>query len=377
MGPTLMNARPDANLMARKLKPDWILFVATLALVVIGMAMVFSSSAVLAKEWYDDPNHFSFRHVVAVFLGLVAMFTLMRLDYHRLRHPAVVFSLLSVVTVLLVFAFLLPTSANTHRWIRLAGLSFQPAELAKISMIVFLAYFLETRKDRINELRFSLIPVLVVCLIVCGLIVLQPDLGTAVSILAVVGMLLFVAGLNIGWMVAAALLAAPMLYVLVYQVPWRRERIFAFMDPWSDPLDSGFQIIQSLISVGTGGIGGIGYMEGQQKLFYLPEPHTDFIFAVVGEELGLIGTVAVLGLFGVFMWRGLRSSAKAPDQFGSYLALGITMMVALQAFINMSVVLGLVPTKGIPLPFLSYGGSSFLVMLASVGILMNVSQHGD
>ena len=243
-------------------------------------------------------------------------------------------------------------------------------------MIIFLAYFLETRKDRINELRFSLIPVLVVCLIVCGLIVLQPDLGTAVSILAVVGMLLFVAGLNIGWMVAAALLAAPMLYVLVYQVPWRRERIFAFMDPWADPLDSGFQIIQSLISVGTGGIGGIGYMEGQQKLFYLPEPHTDFIFAVVGEELGLIGTVTVLGLFGVFMWRGLRSSAKAPDQFGTYLALGITMMVALQAFINMSVVLGLVPTKGIPLPFLSYGGSSFLVMLASVGILMNVSQHG-
>ncbi len=363
--------------MARKLKPDWILFVATLALVVIGMAMVFSSSAVIAKEWYDDPNHFSFRHVIAVLLGLVGMFTLMRLDYHRLRHPAVVFSLLSVVTVLLVFAYLLPTSANTHRWIRLAGLSFQPAELAKISMIVFLAYFLETRKDRINELRFSLIPVLVVCLIVCGLIVLQPDLGTAVSILAFVGILLFVAGLNIGWMVAAALLAAPMLYVLVYQVPWRRERIFAFLDPWSDPLDSGFQIIQSLISMGTGGIGGIGYMEGQQKLFYLPEPHTDFIFAVIGEELGLIGTVAVLGLFGVFMWRGLRSSARAPDQFGSYLALGITMMISLQAFINMSVVLALVPTKGIPLPFLSYGGSSCLVMLASVGILMNVSQHGD
>ncbi len=349
----------------------------TLTLVVVGVAMVFSSSAVLAKEWYGDPNHFSFRHVIVVLLGLVGMFTLIRVDYHRYRHPATVFSLLSVVTVLLVFAYLLPATANTHRWIRLAGLSFQPAELAKLSMIIFLAYFLEMRKDRVNELRFSLIPMIAVSSLVCGLIVLQPDLGTAVSILAVAGIMLFVAGLNIGWMVAAALMAAPMLYVLVFQVPWRRARLLAFRDPWSDPLDSGFQIIQSLISVGSGGIGGIGYMEGQQKLFYLPEPHTDFIFAVVGEELGLIGTLLVLGLFGVFMWRGLRSASKAPDLFGSYLALGITMMVALQAFINMSVVLGLLPTKGIPLPFLSYGGSSFLIMLASVGILMNVSQHGN
>ena len=363
--------------MARKLKSDWILFVTTLALVVVGVAMVFSSSAVLAKEWYGDPNYFSFRHVVAVLLGLVGMFTLMRVDYHRYRHPATVFSLLSVVTVLLVFAYFLPATANTHRWIRLAGLSFQPAELAKLSMIVFMAYFLEMRRGRVNELRFSLIPLLAVSSLVCGLIVLQPDLGTAVSILAVAGVMLFVAGLNVGWMVAAALMAAPMLYVLVFQVPWRRARLLAFRDPWSDPLDTGFQIIQSLISVGTGGIGGIGYMEGQQKLFYLPEPHTDFIFAVLGEEFGLIGTVAVLGLFGVFMWRGLRSAAKAPDLFGSYLALGITMMIALQAFINMSVVLGLLPTKGIPLPFLSYGGSSFLVMLVSVGILMNVSQHGN
>ncbi len=337
--------------------------------------MVFSSSAVLAKEWYGDPNHFSFRHVIAVLMGLVGMFTLVRVDYHRYRHPAIVFSLLSVVTVLLVLAYLLPATASTHRWIRLAGLSFQPAELAKLSMIVFLAYFLEARAARVNELRTSLIPILSVSLLVCGLIVLQPDLGTAISILAVAGIMLFVAGLNVGWLAGAAFTALPTLYLLVFQVPWRRARLFAFVDPWSDPLDSGFQIIQSLISLGTGGIGGIGYMGGQQKLFYLPEPHTDFIFAVVGEEFGLIGTVAILGLFAVFMWRGLRSASKAPDLFGSYLALGITMMVALQAFINMSVVLGLLPTKGIPLPFLSYGGSSFLIMLASVGILMNVSQH--
>ncbi len=363
--------------MARKLKPDWILFVTTLALVVAGVAMVFSSSAVLAQETYGDPNHFSLRHVVAVLMGLVGMFTLMRVDYRKFRHPATVFSLLSIVTVLLVFAYLLPATANTHRWIRLAGLSFQPAELAKLSMIVFLAYFLEMRRDRVNQLRFSLIPMMAVTTLVCGLIVLQPDLGTALSILAVAGIMLFAAGLNFGWMAGAMLAALPILYLLVYQVPWRRARLLAFRDPWSDPLDSGFQIIQSLISLGTGGIAGTGYMEGQQKLFYLPEPHTDFIFAVVGEEFGLIGTVVVLCLFGVFMWRGLLCASRAPDLFGSYLALGITMMVALQAFINMSVVLGLVPTKGIPLPFLSYGGSSFLIMLASVGILMNVSQHGN
>ena len=181
------------------------------------------------------PEPFSFRHVIAVLLGLVGMFTLMRVDYHRYRHPATVFSLLSVVTVLLVFAYLLPATANTHRWIRLAGLSFQPAELAKLSMIIFLAYFLEIRKDRVNELRFSLIPMIAVSSLVCGLIVLQPDLGTAVSILAVAGIMLFVADLNIGWMLAAALMAAPMLYVLVLQVPWRRARLLAFRDPWSDP----------------------------------------------------------------------------------------------------------------------------------------------
>ena len=362
--------------MARKLKPDWILFVATLSLVLIGVVMVFSSSAVLAKEWYGDPNHFAFRHIVAVGLGLAAMFILMRIDYHNYRHPAVIFSSLSVVTVLLVLAFLLPETANTHRWIRFGSLSFQPAELAKLSIIVFLAYFLEKRHDRINDLAVTLVPVGTVTALLAGLIVLQPDLGTAISIVAVVGILLFVAGLNLRWIAVAGLAAVPLLYMLVFRVPWRRERLLAFMDPWADQYGSGFQIIQSLISVGTGGIGGVGFMEGQQKLFYLPEPHTDFIFAVVGEELGLIGTAAVLMLFVAFLWRGLRSASRAPDLFGRYLALGITMMVAVQAFINMSVVLGLLPTKGIPLPFLSYGGSSFLIMLAGVGILINVSQHG-
>lgn len=363
--------------MARTLKPDWILFVATLALVVMGSILVFSSSAVMASEAFGDANYFSFRHLFAVGLGLAGLFVLMQIDYHWYRHPTVVFSLLSVVSALLVLAYFMPTAANTHRWIRFGSLSFQPAELAKLAIVVFLAYFLEKEKDHVNDVRRTLLPIGVVTLVIGGMIYFQPDLGTAASIVAVAGLLLFTAGLRLRWVGLAAVLTAPAFYLLVYRVPWRRQRLFAFMDPWADPLDSGYQIIQSLTSVGSGGIAGVGLMEGQQKLFYLPEPHTDFIFAVIGEELGLIGTVGVLLLFGIFLWRGVRTALRAPDLLGAYLALGITMMVAVQAFFNMSVVLGLLPTKGIPLPFLSYGGSSFLVMLASVGILMNVSQRGS
>ncbi len=362
--------------MALKLKSDWSLFVVTLLLVLTGVVMVFSSSAVLSKEWYGDPNHFALRHVVAVFLGLVSMFVLMKVNYHRYRDPAVVFSLLSVVTVLLVVAFLMPSAANTHRWIRFGGLSFQPAELGKLALIVFMSYFLEKRKGRVNELGFTLIPVGAVNLLFAGLIVLQPDLGTALSMLIVVGILLFVSGLSFRCFALAGALSVPVLYVLIVLVPWRWERIISFWDPYADPFGAGFQLIQSWVAMGTGGVAGVGFMEGQQKLFYLPEPHTDFIYAVVGEEWGLIGTVLVLVLFGLFLWRGLRGAVRAPDAFGFYLALGITMMIGVQAFVNMSVVLGMLPTKGIPLPFISYGGSSFLIMLAAVGILMNVSQQG-
>jgi cell division protein FtsW len=193
----------------------------------------------------------------------------------------------------------------------------------------------------------------------------------------VTAVILFVAGLDLRWFAISTILAVPAFYALVYRVQWRRDRILAFLDPEADPLGKGFQIIQSQLAVGGGGILGLGYMEGKQKLFYLPEAHTDFIFAVIGEEIGLIGTLLVLALFTAFLWRGLRTALRAPDRFGYFLALGISMMIAVQAFINMSVVLGLMPTKGIPLPFLSYGGSSFIVMLASVGILLNISQQAS
>jgi len=339
--------------------------------------MVFSSSAVVAKEKLGDPNYFSFKQLIFATLGLAVMFVVMKVDYHKYRNPAVVFSALGVVVAMLVVVFFLAAAANTHRWIQLAGFSVQPSELSKLALIFFLAYFLEKRKDNVNDLAFTLAPIAIIVAFLAGLIVLEPDLGTAVSLLVISGLLLFVAGLDLRFIAGAVILAAPALYLLVFRVNYRRERILAFLNPWGDPLGRGFQIIQSLTSVSSGGFLGLGYMEGKQKLFYLPEAHTDFIFAVVGEEIGMIGTCAVLALFILFLWRGLRTSVRAPDLFGFYLALGITMMVCVQAFINMSVVLGILPTKGIPLPFLSYGGSSIVVMLVAVGILLNVSQHSS
>ena len=363
--------------MARKLKPDRILFIVTLVLVSFGVAMVFSSSAIVAKEKFGDPNYFSFKQLIFATLGLAVMFVVMKVDYHTYRHPAVVFSALAVVVALLVVVFFLAAAANTHRWIQLAGFSVQPSELAKLSLIFFLSYFLEKRKGNVNDLKFTLIPIGLIVAVLAGLIVLQPDLGTAVSLLLISAVLLFVAGLDLRWIAAAVIFAVPTFYLLVFRVRYRRERILAFLNPWEEPLGRGYQIIQSILSVASGGILGLGFMEGKQKLFYLPEAHTDFIFAVVGEEAGMIGTCAILILFSIFLWRGLCTSMRAPDLFGFYLALGITMMVCVQAFINMSMVLGLLPTKGIPLPFLSYGGSSFVVMLAAVGILLNVSQQSS
>jgi cell division protein FtsW len=363
--------------MAKKLRPDWVLFVITLSLVIFGVVMVFSSSAVMAKARFEDPNYYSFKQILAAVVGLALMFVIMKVDYHLYRKPVIVFTVLSLAVAMLVIVFFLAKSANVHRWIQLPHLSFQPSELAKLAAIFFLAYFLEKRKGQVNNFQFTLAPVAIIVGVLAVLIAFEPDLGTSITMLLTAAVLLYVAGINLRWFAVPAGLSVPVFYFMVYLKPWRWNRIMAFLHPDADPLDSGHQIKQALVSVGSGGISGLGYMEGKQKLFFLPAAHTDFIFAVVGEELGLIGACAVLLLFLVFLWRGLRTSAKAPDTFGFYLALGITMMVSLQAFINMSVVLALVPTKGIPLPFLSYGGSSFVVMLAAVGILLNVSQQSS
>jgi cell division protein FtsW len=264
---------------------------------------------------------------------------------------------------------------GTRRWFALAGFGIQPSELAKLAIVLFTALILERRMHRINDITYSLLPIALVAGAVTGLILLEPDFGTAVALLAIVSVMVFAAGLNYKYFAGAALLLVPALYAVLMSASYRRDRLLAFWDPWADPLGNGFQIIQSLIAVGTGGVFGRGLMEGRQKLFFLPEPHTDFIYAVIAEETGLVGALVILACFGVLAWRGLRASSRAPDSFGAFLALGITMMIVLQAFVNISVVLGLMPTKGIPLPLVSAGGSSLLINLLGVGVLLNISQH--
>jgi cell division protein FtsW len=363
--------------MARKLQSDKWLFLATLALVSVSVVMVYSSSALLALDRYQQPYLFVTKQVMWALLGIVVLSIVMRVDYRVYRNDTLVWTLLAIVGLLLIVVLFSRPVNGARRWFAIAGLGIQPSELAKLVAVMFTAIMLERRMHRINELRYALLPIALVVGAIVGLVLLEPDLGTAFSLLAVVGIMVFAAGISYRYLVGATLLALPALYVILMSADYRRRRLVAFLDPWADPLGDGFQIIQSLIAVGTGGIFGKGLMQGVQKLLYLPEPHTDFIFAVVGEELGLLGASVVLMCFCVITWRGLRTAMLAPDGFGSFLALGITTMIVLTAFLNMSVVLGLMPTKGIPMPLVSFGGSSLLVNLLGLGVLLNISQHAS
>jgi cell division protein FtsW len=363
--------------VAKRVSVDRWMFIVTLLLVFIGLVMVFSASAVMAKERFGSPYGFVLKQLGYAAVGLMVMVAAMRVDYHRYQHAAVVFSVLGVTTLLLIAVFFLDRSHNTHRWIHGGPLSFQPSELAKPALILFLAYFLENRTKSMDDWRNTLLPAAVPTVVFMGLIVLEPDLGTAIACAGISACVLFVAGMRVRYLGYAMAAATPFLYFLLFRVPWRRARMLAFLNPEADPKGAGFHVIQSLIAVATGGISGTGLMEGKQKLFYLPEPHTDFIFAVTAEEFGLIGSVIVVVLFGIFLWRGMRAALRTDDNFGRFLAVGITSMIVLQAFINISVVLSLLPTKGIPLPFVSYGGSSIMVTLASVGVLLNVTKQAE
>jgi len=363
--------------MAKRVSVDRLLFIVTLLLVFVGLVMVFSASAVMAKERYHSGYFFLLRQVGWAIAGFIAMMIGMRIDYKRLKHPAVVFSLLGLTTLMLISVFFLDRAHNTHRWIHFGGFSFQPSELAKPVLILFLAFFLENRTRSMDDWRNTLIPALLPTLVFVGLIVFQPDLGTAIACAAITVCILFVAGLETKYLAYGFLASLLPLYFLIFHVAYRRDRILAFLNPYSDPQGRGFHIIQSLIAVSTGGLTGVGLMEGKEKLFYLPEPHTDFIFSVLGEELGLVGCLIVVFLFATFLWRGIRTSLHMQDMFGRFLAVGITSMVVVQAFINISVVLGLMPTKGIPLPLISYGGSSLFITLACVGVLLNITKQAE
>ncbi len=363
--------------MARKLKSDKFLFLATVLLVCFSAVMVYSASAVLAMDRYQQPYFFLFKQVSWAALGVFLLYLTMRIDYRNYRQPVVLWTALGVVGAALLLVLFGPAINGTRRWFSLGGIGVQPSELAKLIAVLFTAAILERRMDRIDDITYSLPPIAIVVGGFVGLILLQPDFGTAVTLALIVGIMVYAAGLNYRYLVGAGLTALPVLYVLLMNADYRRRRVLAFLDPWDDPLGDGFQIIQSLIAVGTGGLFGRGLMGGVQKLFYLPEPHTDFIYAVIAEELGLLGATTVLMCFCVIAWRGLKVALEAPDRFGALLAIGLTAMIAIQAFVNISVVLGLLPTKGIPLPFVSAGGSSMLISLIGVGILLNVSQHAS
>jgi cell division protein FtsW len=363
--------------MARKLKSDKFLFTAALLLVCTSIVMVYSASAVIATEKFQQPYQFLFKQAAWVLIGLSLMPIVMRIDYRCYRQPMVIWTGLGIATLALVGVLFAPPVNGASRWLSVGPLGVQPSELAKIVIILFIAALLERRMDRIDELGYSLLPIGLVTGGIVGLILVEPDLGTAASVLVIAGAMVFAAGVSYRYVVGLCLVSLPALYVVVMATEYRRQRVLAYLDPWSDPLGSGYQMIQSMIAVSTGGLFGRGLMGGVQKLFYLPEPHNDFIFAVIAEELGLFGATMVLACFCVIIWRGLRTAMRAPDRFGTFLAIGLTVMLAFQAFFNISVVLGLAPTKGIPLPFVSAGGSSLLVSLLGMAILLNVSQHAS
>jgi cell division protein FtsW len=337
--------------------------------------MVYSASALVALERFQQPYLFVTRQMMWAAVGVAVLSIVMRIDYRAYRNDRLIWILLGVVGFMLIAVLFARPINGTRRWFGVGGFGIQPSELAKLAAIMFTALILERRRHRINELGYSLVPIGVIVGVLSGLILLEPDFGTAVSLLAVIGVMVFAAGISYRYLLGAGLLMLPALYVIMMQADYRRRRLLTFLDPWADPLGDGFQIIQSLIAVGTGGVFGKGLMSGVQKLFYLPEPHTDFIFAVISEETGLLGASMVVLCFCVIGWRGLRTAMRAPDSFGAFLALGITMMLVLQALVNISVVLGLMPTKGIPLPLVSNGGSSMLINLLGVGVLLNISQH--
>ena len=363
--------------MARKLKSDKLLFIATLLLVCASVVMVYSASAVIAMERYHQPNMFLLKQGTWALLGFALMPFIMRIDYRHYRQPVVIWTALGFVALALVAVLFGPKINGARRWFGIAGVGVQPSEIAKLAVVFFVAAILERRMERIDDVTYALLPIGVVVGGLVFLILLQPDLGTALSIVLICGAMVFAAGINYRYIIGLLLVSLPAAYIVLMSADYRRRRIAVFLDPWQDPLGNGFQVIQSLIAVGTGGVFGKGLMAGVQKLFYLPYPETDFIYAVIGEELGLIGTTVVLACFCVIAWRGLRAAVRAPDRFGSFLALGLTAMVTIQAFFNISVVLGLLPTKGIPLPFVSFGGSSLLISMVAMAILLNVSQHAS
>ena len=355
---------------------DTALFIAVMALLSIGVVMVYSSSSIVAMKRYNDGYYFLKRQLLFASVGVFFMLAVSRIDYRiyqRLAYPLLGVALISLVLVLIPHVG--AEIAGTRRWFRVGGFTVQPAEFMKLVMVIYMAHSLSKKGERVKAFSVGIVPHIMVLGFTLLLIMLQPDFGTSMAMAAVVFIMLYSAGARVTHLLSLILLSLPAIYLLIFRVAYRRRRIIAFLSPWDDPQNVGFQIVQSFLAFGSGGTFGAGLGDGRQKMFYLPESFTDFIFSNIAEETGLLGVIIIITLFVTVIFRGLKMSFRMSDPFGRYLALGLTSVIGLQAFINMAVVMGLLPTKGLPLPFISYGGSSIVATLIGVGILLNISSH--
>ena len=353
---------------------DKTLFVTVLILLALGLIMVYSSSAILASERHQNTFHFFINQSIVAGIGLILIFLMLPVRKPFFQNTYFVYGLLFLSLILLVLCLLMPALARTNRWIQFFGLRFQPSELAKLSLILFFAYYFDRKKERMNEFQTLIFPLIILTLFIL-LIIREPDYGTAILVFLICLIMLFIGGVKLKYFFFLGLPSLGLFAFYLFQASYRMDRIFAFLSPAKDPQGTGFQIIQSKLAIGAGGLFGVSFGGSSQKLFFLPCSHTDYIYAIVGEELGLIGTLAILFLFLVFLWRGLVISKSAPNFFSQILAAGLTLAIFSQALLNISIVLGLGPPTGIPLPFISYGRSSLLCTLFGVGILLNISQR--
>ncbi|HYP27409.1 MAG TPA: putative lipid II flippase FtsW [Blastocatellia bacterium] len=372
-----LGRRPvNRGLSGRELPVDKFMLAIVLGLTLFGAVMVYSASAILAEKNYGSQFYFLARQARWGLVGLVAMAVAMRVDYRHYKRPFVVAASGGVTLALLVAVLFFPEINGTNRWITYGGFfSLQPSEVAKLALIIFLGFFLERRLPEVEDYKRAFLPAAGVAGAMIALVALQPDLGTALTLSLVFLVMAFHAGMRMRHLATLAIPALPALAYMLLFVPWRLQRLLDFLDPWKNQTTSSFQVVQSIIAIGSGGSSGVGFAQSRQKLFYLPAPHTDFIFAVIGEELGLIGGFTLVLLFALLAWRGFKAARCAPDLFGQLLAMGLTVMITAQALFNVSVTLSLVPTKGITLPFISYGGSSLAISLFAAGMLLNISKH--
>ncbi len=351
------------------------LFTIVAILVCVGIVMIYSASAIYAFSTMGDSLYYLKRHLVYLAIGIGLMFFAMSLDTNGLRGLSKPLMILSVLLLVLVLVpHIGKETSGARRWFKMGPVNFQPSELAKIALLVYIADMISRKKELIKSFIHGYVPAMLALGVMVGLILLEPDLGTAVTLSVITVMMLFISGTRVSYITASVLASLPVLYVLLFRVSYRRKRLMIFLNPWSDRRGTGFQIIQSFIALGSGGIFGVGLGMSRQKLFYLPASHTDFIFSIIGEELGFLGTASIVILFILFTWEGMKIVFKAPGTFERLLSFGIVSLISLEAIINIGVTAGALPTKGLPLPFISYGGSGLIFHLMAVGLLLNISR---